>query len=268
LKRLILTYNQSCNLKCKFCYIDFHYNKIEDKTLQIIHKAIELGFEVITFGGGDSFSKKHFRIACKLAHQNNLLTHVDTNTLSIEESDYDFIDEHIDLLGISIDAIGNEYNIFRDSKRLFNKLDDVLNELESFDIHIKINSILTSKNKDSITTIYEYISKFKNIKRWSIYQFFSLSSAKKYEDLYKISDEDFDNTLSFLDSVKTNLIIEKNKFSDRVNGYVFCDEEGNLYTNNIEGRYIAKGSIFNKKDCANLLSNDTLINPKVQNRYT
>ena len=55
MKRLIITYNQNCNLKCKFCYIDFHYQKIEDKTNEIVAKAIEYGFDIITFGGGDSF---------------------------------------------------------------------------------------------------------------------------------------------------------------------------------------------------------------------
>ncbi|MED1043988.1 radical SAM protein [Bacillus mycoides] len=267
MKRLILTYNQSCNLNCKFCYIDFHHKKIEDKTISIVEQAIQLGFNIITFGGGDSFSKRDFREACKIAHQNHLITHVDTNTLSINESDFKFIEENIDLLGVSIDAIDGDYNLFRDSRRLFQKLNHTLQQLEKYHIEIKVNTILTAQNIDSIPDIFEYITTFNNIKRWSIYQFFPLSSAKKFEDIYKISDSDFEQALKFLNTSKTNLIIEKNRYTNRVDGYIFCDEEGNLYTNNINGKYIPLGSIFNEEDTKNVLSKDTLINPKIKQRY-
>lgn len=267
MKRLILTYNQSCNLNCKFCYIDFHHKRIEDKTISIVEQAVKLGIDIITFGGGDSFSKRDFREACKIAHQNHMTTHVDTNTLSIREPDFKFIEENIDLLGVSIDAIGSQYNQFRDSHHLFQKLNHTLQQLEKYNIELKVNTILTAQNINSMPDILKYITTLKNIKRWSIYQFFPLSSAKKFEDIYKISDDDFEQTLKFLNTLKTDLIIEKNRYANRVNGYIFCDEEGNLYTNNINGKYLPLGSIFNEEDIKNVFSKSTLINPNIKQRY-
>lgn len=268
MKRLILTYNQSCNLNCKFCYIDFHHKKIEDRSISIVKQAIQLGIDIITFGGGDSFSKRDFREACKIAHQKQLITHVDTNTISINGfDDFKFIEDNIDMLGVSIDAIGDKYNQFRDSKRLFQKLNHTLHQLEGYSIDIKVNTILTAQNLNFIPDIFEYIKTLKNIKRWSIYQFFPLSSARRFEGIYKISDSDFEETLKFLNTSKTDLIIEKNKYTDRVEGYIFCDEEGNLYTNNINGEYLSLGSIFDKEVTENVFSIDTLINPKIKQRY-
>ncbi|WP_274310478.1 radical SAM protein [Solibacillus daqui] len=268
MKRLILTYNQSCNLKCKFCYIDFHYKKIEDRTLEIVRQAISLGFDIITFGGGDSFSKRNFRNACRIAKINNIFIHVDTNGVSIREDDYDFINDNVDLLGISIDQLWDEHDNFRDTKNLFAKIDKTLTQLEKSNIEIKINTILTNKNKESIEEIFYYIKQFKNISRWSIYQFFPLSSARLHKSIYEITDEEFDNTLNFLNKSSQHFKIEKYKFVDRVQGYIFCDEEGKLYSNSIEGEYLPIGSIFNENDCLNLLKKDQLINPKTEDRYS
>lgn len=268
MKRLIITYNQNCNLKCKFCYIDFHYKKIEDKTIEIVTKAIEYGFDIITFGGGDSFSKKTFRKACILAKENNIITHVDTNAIAIKDLDIDFINQYVDILGISLDAIGEDYDKFRDSKNLFKKVDLIITKLEAkINIPIKINTIVTEINYKNISEIRDYIFKFKNIKLWSLYQFFPLSVAKKESENYQISDYKFDLVTNSLKVDNPNLNVEFFKFKDRVNGYLFCDEQGFIYTNSIDGDYQKLYSIFDK-DFKNKMDIVTeKINPKTIERY-
>ncbi|MBD8500130.1 radical SAM protein [Paenibacillus arenosi] len=267
MKRLILTYNQNCNLSCDFCYINFHYEKIEDKTYEIIKRAISLNFDIITFGGGDAFSKKSFRDSCILAKENNLVTHVDTNGLSIKSNDFDFIKKYVDVIGISLDGIGEYHDDLRKSKNLFSKINSIIEHMESLNIKMKINTILTEKNKDSIYNLYIYLTKFKNIERWSIYQFFPLSVAKDYKDMFEISDENFDIILDFLNNESPHFKIEKFKFRDRVNGYIFCDEEGNVYTNSLEGEYIHLCSIFDYHVEEIISELKEFINPKTSNRY-
>ncbi|WP_295677896.1 radical SAM protein [uncultured Empedobacter sp.] len=268
MNRLILTYNQSCNLKCKFCYINFHYKKVNDKTIDIIKIAIENNFKIITFGGGDAFSKKSFRKACILAKENNIITHVDTNAIAIKDSDIDFINKYIDILGISIDAIGKHYNDFRDSKLLFEKVENILNRLEkNGKRNVKINTIISKENKHHIKDIEEYINNFNIIKRWSLYQFFPLSSAKNNESKYIITNEEFDYVTKDLNYKNTNLEIELMKFNSRVNGYIFCDEEGNVYTNTIVGEYLFLFSIFDPEIESKLSNLPELINPKIKDRY-
>ena len=268
MKGLIVTYNQSCNLKCQFCYIDFHYKKVSDRVAEVVKRAVEQKFEVITFGGGDPFSKKSFREACIRAKESNLFVHVDTNTKAIRETDFEFVHRNIDLLGISIDAIGQDYDEFRESERLFEQVDNVINRLSNdSQTKIKINTIVTKENVDKLLAISDYISSKKSIVRWSLYQFFPLSIAATNKERYEISEIDFELSTAKIELSNSNIILEKFKFSDRVNGYLFCDEEGNLYTNTIQGQYIKMFSIFDI-DLENKMEQiKELINPLTINRY-
>lgn len=267
MKRIILTYNQSCNLACDFCYVNFHHQKIEDKTYEVVKRAISLDFNVITFGGGDSFSKGSFRKSCILAKENGLFTQVDTNGISITQSDFAFIEKYVDLIGISLDGIGEAHNSIRKSKNLFTKVDTVLETLKGLKTRIKINTILTKQNRDSIHDIYRYLMQFENIDCWSIYQFFPISAARKNKDTFEIYNDDFDSTLTFLDKEDNNFKIEKFKYSDRVTGYIFCDEQGKLYTNSLEGDYRGICSIFDLDVEEKLSRLNEHINPKTKKRY-
>ena len=268
MNRLIITYNQSCNLKCKFCYIDFHYQPVNDKTIEIVNVAIENNFNIITFGGGDSFSKKNFRDACKLAKRKKVFVHVDTNTKAIKENDIDFINNYVDLIGISLDSIGEKYDVFRESKNLFTKVNSVIEELDKLpNTSIKINTIVTKLNSEDITQIRDYIIKYKNIKRWSLYQFFPLSVAKKEREKYELSDMEYDKIIESLNLSELNINVECFKSKDRVKGYLFCDEEGNIYTNNIDGEYKKMFSIFEENLKLKLACINDQINPKTAIRY-
>jgi MoaA/NifB/PqqE/SkfB family radical SAM enzyme len=224
-----------------------------------------LGFDIITFGGGDAFSKKHFREACTICKSHGVRTHSDTNCISIKPYDYKFIIENIDLLGISLDGIGLVHDMMRKSNNLFSKVDSVLLNLEKQNFKVKINTVVTKKNKNDLNNIYNYLKKFTNIQIWSLYQFFPLDAAKKHQENFKISDQEFDSITEPFQN--TNFNIEKFKFSDRVSGYIFCDEIGNLYTNGIDANYLTIGSIYDNTIIDKLQSLNLSINPKVEYRY-
>lgn len=265
-KRLILTYNQSCNLSCDFCYVSFHHQKRVDNSSLIIEKAKQVGFDVITFGGGDPFYQKYFRKACLLAKHNGLITHVDTNCIAIKKDDINLIINKIDLLGISLDAIGNAYDSFRKCPNLFKKVDAILDILNSLNYKVKINTVITQQNKDFIFDIYKYISQLDNVGIWSLYQFFPIDASKKNKNNYAIDEIEFERITDCFQS--NNFKIEILKYKNRVNGYVFVDESGRLYTNTIDGTYQDIGNILNDNIKRKL---DTVfekyINPVIEYRY-
>ena len=265
-KRLILTYKQSCNLSCEFCYVSFENKKLEDRSIEIVERAIELGFDIITFGGGDPFTKKNFRAACKLASSKKVTTQVDTNGIKIKENDLSFLLYDIDILGFSLDGIGSIHDEMRGSFGLFDKLKKLFEKLEKEKKRIKVNTVVTQRNYRDLKNIFEFLKKFKNIKVWSIYQFFPLDAALRFREKFEISDTLFENVTSQIQNSQAVFPIEKFKFSDRVNGYIFCDELGNLYTNDIDGSYKEIGSIF-KTEIDKTLENFRSINPKVAYRY-
>ena len=100
-----------------------------------------------------------------------------------------------------------------------------------------------------------------------MYQFFPLSVARKEQDKYEISDYDFDLLTQHLNINNSNLNIVFFKFKDRVDGYLFCDEQGFIYTNSINGSYEKLYSIFDK-DFKNKTDNlKRKINPKTIHWY-
>ncbi len=264
MKRLILTYNQSCNLSCDFCYVSFHHEKVIDRTIDIVNRLKELGFTIITFGGGDAFSKRMFREGCIIANKNGIKTHVDTNCISIKENDYEFITKYVDLLGISIDGLGECHDKMRNKKDLFTKVNATLIKLQELNYSVKVNTMVSKCNIHTLCEIAEYLQKFNNINIWSLYQFFPLDAAKKSEVKHMISDEDFDTATEKIEF--QNVSVEKFKYSNRVNGYIFTDETGRIYTNSINGEYKNIGSIFDNEIEKKLSSLD--INPLVKYRYS
>ncbi|MEJ5105087.1 radical SAM protein [Chryseobacterium sp. MYb328] len=265
MKRLILTYTQSCNLTCDFCYVTFSNKRTEDKSIQIIERAISLKFDIITFGGGDSFSKKYFRDSCILAKKNGIITHVDTNCLAIKPTDLNFIIDNIDILGVSLDGTEDIHNSMRKSKNLFLKVDKILKNLQRLNYKVKINTVVTNQNKNNLECLFLYLNKFTNLSYWSLYQFFPLDAAIKNKNIFEVSDSDFDIVTQNFQSKKFR--IEKFKYTDRISGYIFCDEIGNVYTNSIDCNYSKIGSIFDSNIDQKLKSMNLDINPKVIHRY-
>ena len=69
----------------------------------------------------------------------------------------------------------------------------------------------------------------------------------KKKSKYELSDEQFDISVSFLPEATGSFIVERFKYSERVTGYIFSDELGNLYTNDIEGAIQNYRFNFSKK---------------------
>lgn len=253
-------------MQCKFCYVTFFNKKTDDLSIEIVQRAANLGFSVITFTGGDPFSKPKFRDACIEAKKLGMQTHVDTNALAIKKSDLVFIENYIDLLGISIDGVGDTHNELRESTKSFDKIEKLLPLVTNTNTKIKINTILTKKNLNCLYELSSFIDKYSNISIWSIYQFFPLDAAQKYYDQFFIDIEGFEKQTSLL-KLKNETKIELFPFSKRVNGYLFVNELGQMFTNSIKGDYIYLDSIF-KIEMDTIESKLTdFINPRTKHRY-
>ena len=85
--------------------------------------------------------------------------------------------------------------------------------------------------------------------------------------VYELSDYEYDEIIHNLNLSELRIDVECFKFKDRVDGYLFCDEEGNIYTNNIEGDYIKLFSIFDEDAYSKFNSIKEKINPKTSIRY-
>lgn len=234
--------------------------------MEIIQRAAKLGFDIITFSGGDPFSKSNFRKACIEAKKFGLQTHVDTNALAIREEDISFIEDNIDILGISIDGVGETHNELRESKNSFRKIEDLLSVISSTKTIIKVNTILTKENVNCLNELSSFLRQYPQVSIWSIYQFFPLDAASKYKDRYYIDIDEFTRRTRTL-LINTRLKIEVLPYSNRVNGYLFVNELGQMFTNSLAGKYINLGSIFTTEIDSLESKLKELINLRTVNRY-
>jgi MoaA/NifB/PqqE/SkfB family radical SAM enzyme len=251
-------------MKCKFCYVSFYNEKLNDFSIEIIRHAYCLGFDVITFSGGDPFSKVKFRDACKEAKRLGIKTHVDTNSLAVKRGDLSFIEENIDILGVSLDGVESTHDNLRESKNSFKKSELLIQAVDETSTIIKINTIITKENINCLTELSHFIDKYPKISIWSIYQFFPLDAAYKHEEKYSITNEEFEYYTKRL-QVNSRVKVEIFPYKNRVDGYLFVNELGELFTNSIDGNYIQMGSFFNTK--LKDLEFNKFINPRTQHRY-
>jgi hypothetical protein len=73
---------------------------------------------------------------------------------------------------------------------------------------------------------------------------------------------EFENLTKEL-KVNSRLKIEIFPYKNRVDGYLFVNELGNLFTNCSDGNYIQLGSFFD----TNFSDFNTCINPRTEHRY-
>lgn len=251
-------------MKCKFCYVSFYNEKLNDFSIEIIRHAFFLGFDVITFSGGDPFSKRTFRDACKEAKRLGIKTHVDTNSLAIKRDDFSFIADNIDILGVSLDGVESTHDNLRESKNSFKKAKLLIEGIDETNTIIKINTILTKENINCLTELSHFIGEYPKISIWSIYQFFPLDAAYIQKERYSITNEEFEFYTKEL-KVNSRLKIEIFPYKNRVDGYLFVNELGELFTNSIDGNYIQIGYFLNTK--LKDLEFSKFINPRTQYRY-
>lgn len=253
-------------MKCKFCYVSFFNKRLTDRSFEIIQRASKLNFDVVTFSGGDPFSKSNFREACIEAKSLDLQTHVDTNALAIREEDISFIEDNIDLLGISIDGFGETHDKLRESKNSFKKIEDLLSGISGLRTTIKVNTILTKENINCLEDLFSFLTQYPQISIWSVYQFFPLDAANKFKERYFISSKEFVERTSYLRE-NSRFKIELFPFTNRVEGYLFVNELGQMFTNSLTGEYLELGSIFNTEIEVLESKIKGLINPRTLNRY-
>lgn len=253
-------------MRCKFCYVSFFNKRLNDMSIEIIQKAAKLGFDIITFSGGDPFSKSKFREACIEAKMLGLQTHVDTNALAIREEDISFIEDNIDILGISIDGVGEIHNELRESKNSFGKIEHLLSVISETKTTIKVNTVLTKENVNCLNELSSFLRQYPQVTIWSIYQFFPLDAASKYKDRFFIDNDEFTKRTSTL-QINTGLKMEVLPYSNRVNGYLFVNELGQMFTNSLVGEYFDLGSIFTTEFDSLESKLKELINPRTIDRY-
>ena len=198
-----------CNEDCGFCFATFKLPPKTDaigeanenfrsplNTLEaemLIDSAHEVGAREFLFGGGDPFIRKDMPGLIRYADALGLKTIVDTNCLILATRDglLDAVAPHIGRIGIPFDGPDSKMNDAMRSKHgAFRKQLKVLKESELKDYEVKVNTVVTRKNVQSVPEIARVLADHR-VTRWSLDQFIPQGRGEKNARKYAISDDDY-----------------------------------------------------------------------------
>lgn len=216
-----------CTRNCDFCLSKSGTNQKSSTTTNfrsIVDKIIELGFEKISYSGGEPFILPEFEDIVNYGNEKGLIQIVTTNgDLLKKYSQKDFIKK---FQYIKFSFYGtSEYHDNLIENGHFQHLISLITELKQYDICIGINYMLT---RQSYLVLEEFIEQIKGLNLYNLLiQSYIPTQNRNIDDKYVITD----SNLSFL-SHYTKFFEHGIKFFDyNINdGFqVILDESQNVY---------------------------------------
>jgi len=242
-----------CNMNCRFCFSYWRDNNPEissDKAKEAIQILKNQGLEAINFTGGEPLLRKDIDELIKYAKQLGLITILTTNGILLKEK-LGKIKKYIDFIALPLDSDNsNVHNNMRNTmavkdhyKLIFELLDYLHKNYPK--IGIKINTVVTKKNKNSIIGIGNLVKG--KIVSWKLSHFIPGAYGKKYQKEFEISNEEF---------IKVSKeCIEKNKGINIIASIAHSRDSGCRILST-EGHLLKpdKNSLIDLGDITNLIS--------------
>ncbi len=219
-----------CNENCKFCYrMICNKENTYEQNKRILDILINLKIDRITWSGGECLLYPHLFDLMKEAHKNNIKNNIITNGKSLTPDIIDEIEEYTDYITFSMDALNEEVNnCLGRGKNHGKHIIELLDYLKNKKIKLKLNSIVTKKNIDSIKEVTDIVKHYK-ILRWKIFKFISLrgKSIENKNEFY-IEDEEYENLINEIKKEQISCPVVECKEMDFENNYLLIDPIGNL----------------------------------------
>jgi MoaA/NifB/PqqE/SkfB family radical SAM enzyme len=223
---------------------------------RIVERSAQIGFKVITFGGGDPMLYSFLPDLIEAAKYCGLFVHVDTNAIGLQctPETAKLLVSGIDLLGLPLDGPRPEiHNQIRSASSHFELVLGRLKWLAPFRHKTKINTLVSKFNARSIS---EMVSLIKDLSpaRWSLYQYWPLSFGKNVANKHLISAQEFSHCMDALPALIDEVRVEANPIPLRRLTYPFVAQDGTVYLHHISdpSAYEFLGPIFNDEVVAEM----------------
>lgn len=247
---------EPCNMRCKFCFATFQDVKQsilpkghlpKEQAIQVVKELSYLGFQKITFAGGEPTLCKWLPDLIETAKVAVMTTMIVSNGTKLTDV---FLTENrnkLDWIAISIDSLQPHTNLSMGRAIAGNKpleLEDyklLVDKIKDFGYGLKINTVVNNKNFEE--DMREFIH-FAQPKRWKILQVLPMTGQNDLLiDDFKISEEQFQVFLDKHDQLAeiTNIVFETNL---QVKGsYAMIDPAGRFF-DNATGKHNYSSSIL------------------------
>jgi len=231
-------------MRCKFCFANFQDVKHsilpkghlpKEQALEVVLQLADIGFEKITFAGGEPTLCSWLPDLIATAKDAGLTTMIVSNGSKLSDDFLIANKSKLDWIAVSIDSLNADTNIATGrtiSGKTPLQLDyytSLVDRIKQHGYGLKINSVISSKNYNE--SMSEFI-RYAKPSRWKLFQVLPIAGQN---DLnihdFKISNEQFQtfiNTHSDLQDI-TAIVPESN--TQMKGSYAMVDPAGRFYDN-------------------------------------
>jgi MoaA/NifB/PqqE/SkfB family radical SAM enzyme len=270
---MIFNFAHRCNMACEWCYIPFGGSQpTPDLCRCIVERIADIGFEVVTFGGGDPMMYSFMPELISVAKARGLFVHVDTNGIGLRCNDTTMrlLSSQIDLIGFPLDGPdASTHNNMRSSAAHFDLLLSKLKWALPLARSIKINTLVTAQNANVVAKMGELIREIAPA-RWSLYQYWPLSNGALSAARHRISDQNFYLATKSLPTQIGPTYVELNPLSARRLTYPFVSQDGTVYCHDLRNldAYEGLGSVFDDAAMLEVMKRCGSERPEATARYS
>ncbi|NPE29030.1 radical SAM protein [Methanococcoides sp. SA1] len=230
---------EPCNMSCKFCFASFQDVKKtilpkghlpHEEAIAVVKQLADLGFEKITFAGGEPTLCPWLPELIRLAKDLGMTTMLVTNGSRLTDKFLEKNRRSLDWIAISIDSLNCSTNSSI-GRTLLGKhalsadyYDTIIQKIKFYGYGLKINTVVNRYNyqEDMLPLIQKA-----NPKRWKVLQVLPIKGQNDKEiDDMKISREDFQLFIDTHKAVKC-MIPEDNEAM--IGSYVMVDPAGRFF---------------------------------------
>ena len=226
-----LHFTDFCNFHCKHCFVKKNGKELSFEDIKIIGKKLadykkKNNINVrVNLAGGEPLLSKNIQLIIDYLYSLDLEVSIITNGYYIAD-DFIIINKNkLSMIGISVDSINHDTNIkigrcCNNETLSKERLIHICNLIKNNDITLKINTCVTSINKDEdINELLDIV----NPNRTKVLRAFCDDELS----IYNISNDDWNN----IKTKYNNVLFEDNDFMRTY--YLIIDSEGNLSKNNL-----------------------------------
>jgi len=236
---ILFMVNNQCFTDCIYCYANksvkatpLSFEKVRD----IILQAKELEIPVFTIVGGEVFLYKNWKELLNFLIENNFKEALVSTKVPLSEEDIIAFKAYNIPIQISLDSLDSDVlkQILRVKSDYGEKMKQTITHIDKHGIGFQVATVLTTYNEtiDSLEQLHDFLSKFKNLRRWEI--------RVGFKSLY--SRGDFDQIKLSKDSINTiNQWVENIKKTTSVN-ILWSTDDGGKYFKTEEGSRKFTGS--------------------------
>ena len=240
---------EPCNMRCKFCFATFQDVKKtilpkghlpKEQAIEVVEQLAEIGFEKITFAGGEPTLCPWLGDLIKAAKDAGMTTMIVTNGSKLTNEFLEQNQKNLDWIALSVDSLNSETNLLTGRAILgkipldINYYKQLAKHIKSYGYGLKINTVVSSKN------YHEDMSEFileAQPQRWKLFQVLPIKGQNDKEIAdFIINDEQFEQFVSTHQTLGKDIVIVPETNSDMKSTYVMVDPAGRFFEN-VTGKY-------------------------------